>query len=305
MKVSRTVDREPCMIGTLVNTTRVLRAAWRLLSSDRDLLLFPVMMSAALFFVLLYVLVAFQYGGTFSRITGSLDVHIADFVLLGIGYFGAAFVLAYFNASLVAAANYRLMGGTPDLRFGIEAANDRLGALALWALVGSTVALIVSRVAGLGGVLGRAATSFAEVLGLWAPFLVAPVMVIESSTPFEAMRRSTEMFRETWGRTLVPNFGFGLVYTGLALLAIGVGAGSYAMTGSMGFSVIAALFSLTVAATTVRCLETLFTVALYNYATTGETDGVFPEEYLRDSFVYKNDKGKFGPPSMPRRVTAQ
>jgi hypothetical protein len=53
-----------------------------------------------------------------------------------------------------------------------------------------------------------------------------------------------------------------------------------------------------------RSLEAVFTVALYNYSTTGRGDGVFPDEFLRDAYVHKDDRGEFGPPAIPRRSAA-
>lgn len=291
------------MFRTFGNTLTLLGTSWKVLRAE-SLMMFPLATGFSLLAVLLYVLVAFEYGGTFDRMSNGFDVLPADFIFLGLAYLGASFVIVYFSAALVAAAHYRIVGGAPDFRLGLEAANDRLGAIALWAVIAGTVGLVAKQLASSGGVVGRAGGFFAELLSSWATFLVIPVMIVEGSPPIDAMRRSTDMFKETWGRQLVGNFGFGLLYFALLLAAIGV-AGVFLFLGtSTGFAVIVAMMLFALAVATVKCLETVFIVALFNYATVGETDGAFTEEVLRNAYVYKKAKGRFGPPTARHRAAA-
>ena len=290
------------MFRTFGNTVSLLGTSWRVLRSD-GLTTFPFAAGSALLAILVYVLVAFQYGGTFGRVRNGFDVLPADFIFLGLAYLGASFVIVYFSSALVAAAHYRIVGGVPDFRFGLEAANDRLGAIALWSVIACTVGLVVKQVASSGGVVGRAGGFFAELLAGWAPFLVVPVMIVEGAPPLEAMRRSTDMFKETWDRQQVGNFGFGMLYFALLGLAIAIAAGLLALGAASGAAVLLALTFFALSAATLKCLETVFVVALYNYATVGESDGAFPKSVLREAFVSRKAKGRFGaPPTTPQRA---
>lgn len=291
------------MFRTFGNTFSLLGTSWRVVRDD-GLMLFPLASGFSLLAVLLYVLIAFEYGGTFDRLSNGFNVLPADFIFLGLAYLGASFVIVYFSAALMAADHYRIVGGSPDFRFGLEAANDRLGAIALWAVIACTVGLVIKPLASTGGFVGRAGGFFAELLSGWATFLVIPVMIVEGTPPLEAMRRSTDLFKETWGRQLVGNFGFGMLYVALLAAAILVAGVLLFMGTSSGFAVISAMMLFALAAATLKCLEAVFIVALYNYATVGESDGVFSEDVLHSAYVYKKAKGRFGPPSQHRRAAA-
>jgi hypothetical protein len=291
------------MFRTFGNTVNLLGTSWRVLRDD-GLMMFPLSAGFSLLAVLLYVLMAFEYGGTFDRLSNGFHILLADFIFLALAYLGASFVIAYFGAALVAAAHYRIVGGSPDFRLGLESANDRLGAIALWSVISCTVGLVIKPVASTGGVVGRAGGFFAELLGGWATFLVLPVMIVEGTAPLDAMRRSTEMFKETWGRHLVGNFGFGVWYVALFVGAVFIAAGFIFIGTSSGFAVLSATMLFALAVATLKCLETVFVVALYNYATVGESDGVFSEEMLRSAYVLKQAKGRFGPPPARRRAAA-
>lgn len=291
------------MFRTLGNTMSLLATSWRVLRQD-GLLMFPLSAGFCLLLVLVYVLVAFEYGGTFARVGDGFRVLPADLIFLGLAYLGAAFVIVYFSAALVAAVQYRLVGGTPDFRFGLEAANDRLGAIALWSVLAGTVGLVVKQLASSGGFVGRIGGGLAELMSGWAPFLVVPVMIVEGSPPFESMRRSTQLFKETWGRQLVGNFGFGMLYFALAGVSSLVAALLFLAGASTGVAVLVAMMVFALAAATVKCLEMVFVVALYHYATVGEPDGAFAESVLSNAYVYKKAKGRFGPPSPHHRAAA-
>ncbi len=290
------------MFRTFGNTVSLLATSWRVLRRD-GLVMFPLAAGFSLLAVLLYVLIAFEYGGTFDRLGDGFHVLPADLIFLGLAYLGASFVIVYFSSALVAAAHYRIVGGAPDFRLGLEAANDRLGAIALWAVIAGTVGLVIKHVASSRGVVGRAGGFFAELLSGWATFLVIPVMIVEGTPPVEAMRRSTDMFKQTWGRQLAGNFGFGMVYIAMLGASILVGMLFIGLGAPTGFAVVVAMMLFALAAATVKCLETVFMVALYNYATVGESDGAFSEDVLRAAYVFKNEKGRFAQ-QPPRRRAA-
>jgi hypothetical protein len=291
------------MFRTFGNTLSLLGTSWRVLRRE-GLMSFPLAAGLSLLAILLYVLVAFQYGGTFDRLRNGFEVLPADFIFLGLAYLGASFVIVYFSAALVAAAHYRIMGGAPDFRLGLEAANDRLGAIAVWSVIACTLGLVVKHVASSGGFVGKAGGFFAELLAGWAPFLVVPVMIVEGAPPLEAMRRSTDMFKETWGRDFVGNFGFGMLYFAVLALTVGAAVVLLALGASAVATVVTAMMFFSLTAAVLKCLEAVFVVALYNYATVGESDGAFTRGVLREAYVYKKSKGRFGTPPTHRRAAA-
>jgi hypothetical protein len=289
------------MLRTFGNTLSLLGTSWRVLRND-GLVMFPLALGVSLLIVLFYMLLAFQYGGTFDRVVHGFDVLPADFIFLCLSYLGGSFVIAYFTAALVAAEHYRTVGGTPDFRMGLEAANDRLGAIALWALIVSTAGVALKRIA--PGVPRHSANLFGALVWGGATLLVTPVMMVEGSPPLEAMRRSAGIFTETWGRQLAGNFGFGVLYVLLLAAALGLGGGLYMLGVPVTIAVFTSVVLFALLAATVKCLESVFIVALYNYACLGEPDGSFAEEVLRDAYVFKKARGRFRPPPTRRRAAA-
>jgi hypothetical protein len=236
----------------------------------------------------------FSVAGTFGRLREDVgNFHTGDVVVLLIAYFAAAFVVTYFNTALVAAAHYRLTGGDPGLGLGFDAANDRLGTILIWSVISATVALILRQFVESRGVIGRIAAAIIGSLWAWATFFVIPIIVVENAGPLDALQRSTELFRATWGKQVVANFGFGLAYFGLALIAVLPGAGLFFLTGSAVAAVAVGVIVFLCGLPVLKAMEVIFNVALYNFAATGRGDGDFPSETLRGAYVDRNDRGSF------------
>jgi Family of unknown function (DUF6159) len=283
------------MFGTLGNSFKLLRISWDVLKSDRELILFPLMSGGALFFVFVYTAVAFWAGGTFDRIGPHYHFYLADFVFLGLAYFLASLVIVYFNAALSAAAYQRLEGFSADLSTGLMAANDRLGAISGWSAIAATVALALNELSDSRSMLGRVFGFALRMLWGYSTFFVVPVLVIESASPLEALSRSTELFRQHWGKAMVSNFGFGLAYIAVAMLALAPAALLYFGLGSMFLTIVVGVGVLTFGIATVKALETIFLVALYDYAATGRVGDDFTGSMIREAYVSKQDRGRFRP----------
>jgi Family of unknown function (DUF6159) len=288
------------MFGTLGNSLKLLRTSWTILTSDRELILFPLMAGGALFFVFAYTGVAFWAGGTFDRIGPHYSFYLADFVFLALAYFLASFVIVYFNAALAAAAYQRMEGFHPDLGTGLMAANDRLGAIAGWSALAASVVLALNELSNSRSLIGRVFGFALRMLWSYSTFFVVPVLVIESASPVDALSRSTELFRQQWGKTLVANFGFGLAYGIVVVTALGPAALLYFGLGSVFLAVTVGMAFLTLGVAMVKALETIFTVALYDYAATGRIGGGFLDSMVRDAFVSKQDRGRFRPNDVER-----
>jgi len=70
----------------------------------------------------------------------------------------------------------------------------------------------------------------------------------------------------------------------------------------MFLAVTAGAVLLTLGLATVKALEVIFTVTLYDYAATGRIGGGFSDSMVQDAWVSKQDKGRFRP-SLPDRPT--
>jgi hypothetical protein len=112
--------------------------------------------------------------------------------------------------------------------------------------------------------IGRLAISM--VGGVWAymTFFVVPVLVSEGIGPIEAVKRSSGLFRATWGRQVAAGFGFGIVYMLGALVAAAIAAVLFFVHPVLGVAGGAIVFA--VALGTVAAMEGIFKAALYEFA---------------------------------------
>jgi hypothetical protein len=290
---------------TLGNSLQLMRFSWRILMEHKQLALFPVMSGLALLAVCGYTGIAFWAGGTFDRIGPDYRVNVPDIAFLLLAYFMASFVSVYFNTALVAAAHYRIEGGDPDVSVGLNAANDRLGAVLGWSLITATVLLVIRQVAESNSLLGRVFGALGRGLWAFATFFVLPVLIVEGVGPVESLRRSTELVTRTWGKQLVANFGFGLGYFFVIVAAAAPLAPAYFLLGQGAAIGVGGLFTLPLllaGMAALKAMEGIFTVALYHYAAAGGSSD-FPEKMLRRAYVTKGNRGSWdGAPSSSYQV---
>ena len=281
------------MFGTLGNSFKLLRVSWGILKSDRELIYIPLLAAGALFLVFAYTAVAFWAGGTFDRIGPDYRFNLADLIFVALAYFLTGFVAVFFTAAMSAAAYQRLEGFNPDLRTGLTAASDQLGALAGWSAMAASLVLVLNELSSSRSLLGRPFGFALRVFWNYSTFFVIPVLVIESANPADALSRSTDLFRQQWSKSLVANYGFGMAYVLVAVFALGPAAMVYFGLGSTFLAVSLGAVLLTLGLATVKSLDIIYKVTLYDYAATGRVGGGFSGSMVQDAYVSRQDRGPF------------
>jgi hypothetical protein len=137
----------------------------------------------------------------------------------------------------------------------------------------------------------------ASSLGLGWSFLTyfaLPVMIFEGKSAGRAMKRSAELFKRTWGESVVGQTGMGVFFGWLALAgAVPVGLAVFlAAQGTLGAAVATliiavAIFYWIALAAVSAALKGIFNVALYRFAATGQAGG-FPPELIAGHWTPKN-----------------
>jgi hypothetical protein len=236
-----------------------------------------------------------------TNASGGDSISAAGYVLIVVGYFVVAFVSVYFLGALVAAADEVLRGGHPTIGNAMQAANQRLHRLLPWAVVTATVTMILQAIEERFGVIG---TIVARLVGLaWnlVTFLVVPILVLEDLGVGDALKRSKDLFKKTWGENVIGQFGLGavgflLMIPGLILIGIGVAIGT---AGIVIFGAVGVIWLL-VSAVVVSALSGIYRTALYHYAAHGEVPGEFSGIDFGAAFRRRergNRGGMFGSPS--------
>jgi hypothetical protein len=127
-------------------------------------------------------------------------------------------------------------------------------------------------------------------------FLVLPVIVIEGLGVSDALKKSGEMFRRTWGENLAAQVGFALlgffaVLPGIALI---VGA-AFVGGGVLIAGILIGVLWMIGVAVILSAMSVVFQTALYHFAADGSVPtGYFSNETMASAFTQKSRRGRPG-----------
>jgi hypothetical protein len=252
--------------GRIARGFRLARVALDVLASDRRLLLLP--MASALCALLALVATA-----TLARRLHSGPDAVRVIAPVWIAAYAISFVTIFFNVALAHVVVRRWHGEPARLADGVRAAGARGVAIAGWAILTTTVGLLLQVLERLTlGISQIVIGVVADVAWSVASFFVVPVIVVERRGPAGALRRSSRIVREHWAEGLAGVTPIalatlmvvlplvGLVFIGAVLYVTGLTApGLLAMTG--GIVAIVAVWIVSGAVTQI------FTLAVFQHAT--------------------------------------
>lgn len=272
-------SHEPIRPRSTAPTGRaILSASWALLVEDKQMFWLPIISAVS---SLIAAVVLFVPGYFLGRQFHSTQ-HVGFYVGGALASFGASVVAIYFQAALTTAAYARAEGGTPTVGSALAATWQVKGEVLSWAVVTTTVGLAIRALEERLGWLGKLLGVLGGLAWAVATFLVVPVVVAEGLGPVEAVKRSAQLLRDTWGTSLRTTLRFGLIQVlAMAFLLIGIVAGfALAVPGqepnrSVGIALLAVCIVGFLALATVVSAVTMYARALiYRYAVGLPTLGV-------------------------------
>ena len=225
--------------------------------------------------------------------SASLALQIAGYAALFVMYLACAYVTAYFGVALTSVVAARIEGEDKGFKDGLRAASARSGQILQWSLLSSTVGLILQIIADKASWVGRIVSWLGEVAWNVATFFIVPVLARENLSVGNSVRRSGEIFVKTWGETIVMNFSLGLFFLGAHIsLLVGVFAVGYLLLQSglivlLGVWVVLYFVAFVVIAVVQSVLESIFKVALYEYATRGTVPESFTPQLIMGALTKK------------------
>ena len=268
--------------GNISNTIHLMKSCVNVLKKDKELVFFPIM--AAIFVIVLLGIIYSTGGITFS----DNPEEQGSIIPLAILIFGANFIIVFFNSALISAALERLRGGDPNISSGLSHAFKHVHHIFLWSIIVTIMALIFAAIRSSGrnrGMMGQIMTElFASFLQAgWAmmTFFVVPIIVSENLGPISAIKRSTSLFKQTWGDQVIANFGFGIFQLFAVMLGVVVGWFFGLFSPVFGIIVGGLLSAMSVAV--IYTLEGIYKAALYEFAL-GEKPLEFQQEDLRTAY---------------------
>lgn len=295
------------MTNEIVNGLELSKQSWAALRQNRQLLAFPIISTIGLMIItaLLFIPAATLLGPLLTA-TGqsaqggsqSAPPWLLLVLILFVYYLVAYFFVIFSNTALVGATMKLINEGQATVGDGIRVALSRLGKIIVYALISATIGLIARRISQSGRnsnniiVSILAAIVGALVQGAWnlLIFFAVPVMVVENVSVITSLKRSLEIFKQTWGENFVGQTAVGgisclvnlviLFVTG-GMMAAGIALDSLPLLilGGvlmvLGFMVVALLNG---------AVNGIFQASLYQYATTGDAGPIIKTELARQAF---------------------
>lgn len=282
------------MAGKFARSWALMKASAQILRSDKTLMVFPLLSGLCCLIVgasfLIPIGVAFagmQEAHAEARLSPAL--YAATFVFYLVQYF----VIIFFNTALAGVALKRLRGESASVSEGFAIARSRIVSIFGYALIAATVGMLLRMLQERLGFIGRLVIGMLGLAWTVATFLVVPVLASQDIGPMEAVKRSVELLKRTWGENIIGNAGLGVVFgliTFLAVLlsaAILVGAAMSQSITLIVATIAVVVVGLTLLALVQASLQGIYSAALYQYAEEGTVGANFDSQLLERAFQPK------------------
>jgi MFS family permease len=279
-------------MGMFSNSVSLAKTSWGVLRQDKELAAIPIASA-----VTCGVIAAIFGGAAFlslehvtNPLPGQNEYNASPLTwAVGIvGLFVIGIVAQFFAAVLVAGANERLEGGNPSLGSAFHKASSRGGSVVGWAVINSTVGIILSAIRERAGFLGVIVTSFIGAAWNVITWLAIPIIIVEGIGPIAAIKRSAQLLKQTWGENLIAQGGLGII----GLLAMLPGVIVFGLVSAvlplLGIPLL--LIYIAIVGSVLAALGSIFRTALYRFAVGLPNGDVFDEQQLARAFKVKGDK---------------
>ena len=234
---------------------------------DKKILLFPILSITACVILVISFFVGFFFLGFLSLSTQPWVWVTSVFLIYTILFF----IVIFFNTAVTGCASIRLNGGKPTLSDGFRIAIQNVGRIFLWTIFSATIGVILQGIREKTGLLGKIVAGIVGIAWSYVTFFIIPVLIFEKKGVLPSIRRSAQLFKETWGETIVGTLGFGIIFSLIAVAGIipiifGVFMGFYGIIIGL---VIAFIYWIIIAAVSLAT-NAVYVTALYQYATKKE-----------------------------------
>lgn len=281
----------------------LLKTSFTILRSDKELIVLPItsaILSAIAFVTMIggWMFVNWadiragqhavaHYGGR-AQMPHADTFYLALFLFYIVNYF----IVIFLNVVLVGVANSRLSGGTWTISDGLSLAAARAFTIFKWAVFAATVGMILRWISERVGLLGKLVVALVGLTWSLATYFVVPILAFEDLGPIDAVKRSSKLFKQTWGERVAAGLSFGTIF-GVAIIG-GFGAWFFALItfsrslAAIIFFSLLLLAYLQIVIAISSATASIFNVALYRYALTGKLHGGFTQEQFQSAWVPKS-----------------
>ena len=284
------------MAGKFARSWALMKASAAMLRSDKALLAFPLLsgicsLVVAASFLIPVALVAMGDG---AHLDGPAHRwSMATYLVLFAFYLVQYFVIVFFNTALAGCALKHLRGEPTSLSDGLALARSRWASILGYALIAATVGLFLRALQERLGLVGRLVAGLFGLAWTVATFLVVPVLASQDVGPVEAVKRSVELLKRTWGENLIGNVGLGAAFGLMTFLAMLLGAvligGAVALHSlpAVVVAVVVVVVGMVLLSLVQASLQGIYAAALFSYAEVGQAGAGFDQALLESAFRTK------------------
>jgi hypothetical protein len=286
------------MAGKFARSWALLKASADVLRSDKSLLMFPLLSGICTLLVAATFLapVGVEILADERIRSYGVEHHLSPlhYAFLFLFYLAQYTVIIFFNTALAAVAMARLRGDEATVKDGLAVARSRFGAILGYAVIAATVGMLLRALQERLGFIGRIVVGLVGLAWTVATFLVVPVLANEDVGPLEAVQRSVDMLKRTWGENLIGNAGIGLAFGMITFGALLVSVLLVILaTASHSLPLVVATFAvvfigMSLLSMVQSSLQGVYAVALYRYVDEGEAGGGFDQGLLEQAFRNKS-----------------
>jgi hypothetical protein len=282
------------MFDRLSRSWHLVKSSAAVLRADKELLIFPLISTAAVVVVIAcFALPMFGLGALDRMSNHNGAVSTLAYVVAFLFYTCQYFVIFYFNTALVGAALMRLDGKDPTVRDGLRIASSKFVTILGYALIAATVGMVLRIIQERVGFIGKIVVGILGAGWTIATFLVVPVLANRDVGPVEAIKESAALLKETWGENLIGQVGLGAAFAFILMGVAMLGAFLIIVTAMshsvflIGVAVVITVLALGITALVQAALSGIYAAALYRFATTGEGSEGFQAGTLKLAFEPK------------------
>jgi hypothetical protein len=277
-------------MGRIATGWALTKQSWAVLKNDRSLVIFPIL--SAVFATIAVVVIMVPAVFADAIVQGGSDNQ--DGIIFAIGgavtIYVSTFFAIFFNVALTACAARSLRGEDTKVSEGISAAMRQLGPILGWTLVAGTVGVILRVLQDRLPLLGQIAVWIAGAAWSVATFFVIPVIALEGTGPVASLKRSVQVVKAKWGEGVTGQAAISAA-TGLIVFGVVFGGGGIASAlVAINLKPVAiAVGAVTAAAVIIvaiisSALNSIFRVAVYDYAASGQTPAGFDPQLVQSAF---------------------
>ncbi len=285
--------------GVFKRSWQITKLTFSVINKDREIIWYPLL---AGIFSLLFILVLLFPTLITSYLAqqGVPAFGVVEYLVLFVLYLGLAFIATFFNTCVVYTAKRRFEGGNATFSETIKFALSKVHLIFVWSLVSATVGIflrMLDRLAQKAGPIGGIIIKILRgILGLmWSiiTIFVVPAMVYYDLGPIDAIKKSIDVLKKTWGESIIRHVGLGsaigLLFIVGIVLSVAVIVGGAMLGGVVGALVgffiavvyFVALFVIFNAANEV------FNTALFVYGDSGKVPKGYNKEIMDGAFKAK------------------